>query len=49
MLLFVEPERRKAVVNSLNGLLTVPFRFERSGTQLVLYEAGSRNGEHSPG
>jgi hypothetical protein len=49
MLLFVEPAHRKAVVDSLNGLLTVPFQFERSGTQLVLYEAGGRNGEHSPG
>ncbi len=47
MLLFVEPAQRKAVVDSLNGLLTVPFRFERSGTQLVLYEAGSRSGEPS--
>jgi len=49
MLLFVEPNKRKAVVDSLKGLLTVPFKFERSGTQLVLYEAGSRNGEHSRG
>jgi D-glycero-alpha-D-manno-heptose-7-phosphate kinase len=49
MLLFVEPAQRKAVIASLNGLLTVPFQFERAGTQLVLYEAGSRNGEHSPG
>jgi D-glycero-alpha-D-manno-heptose-7-phosphate kinase len=49
MLLFVEPARRKAVIDSLEGLLTVPFQFERSGTQLVLYEAESRNGEPSRG
>lgn len=49
MLLFVEPAQRKDVVDSLKGLLTVPFRFERSGTQLVLYEAGGHNGEHSAG
>ena len=47
MLLFVEPARRAAVEESLEGLLTVPFRFERSGTQLVLYEAGSRSGAPS--
>ncbi|MCW5734332.1 MAG: kinase [Enhydrobacter sp.] len=49
MLLFVEPTQRKTVIESLKGLLTVPFRFERSGTQLVLYEAGGHNGEHSAG
>ena len=49
MLMFVEPERRKAVIASLKGLLTVPFQFERSGTQLVLYEAGTRNAEPSRG
>ncbi len=49
MLLFVEPARRRAVVDLAQGTADGPFRFERSGTQLVLYEAGSRNGEHSPG
>jgi D-glycero-alpha-D-manno-heptose-7-phosphate kinase len=39
MLLFVEPERRAAVVRALGKLLVVPFQFERGGTQLVLYEA----------
>jgi len=44
MLLFVEPERRATVARALNRLLPVPFQFERGGTQLVLYEAESRNG-----
>lgn len=44
MLIFVDPERRGAVVKALDKLLPVPFRFERSGTQIVLYEPTSRNG-----
>jgi D-glycero-alpha-D-manno-heptose-7-phosphate kinase len=38
MLIFVQPERRAAVLKSLDGLLPVPFQFERGGTQIVLYE-----------
>jgi D-glycero-alpha-D-manno-heptose-7-phosphate kinase len=44
MLLFVEPERRAAVVRALGKLLVVPFQFERAGTQIVLYEADQHNG-----
>ena len=44
MLIFVEPERRAAVVQALEKLLPVPFQFERAGTHLVLYEAQARNG-----
>jgi D-glycero-alpha-D-manno-heptose-7-phosphate kinase len=44
MLIFVEPAKRAAVLKSLDKLLPVPFRFERGGTQLVLYEAQSKNG-----
>jgi D-glycero-alpha-D-manno-heptose-7-phosphate kinase len=44
MLLFVEPERRPAVVRALDKLLVVPFQFERAGTQIVLYEADQPNG-----
>jgi D-glycero-alpha-D-manno-heptose-7-phosphate kinase len=44
MLIFVEPERRAAVVKALAKLLPVPFQFERGGTQIVLYEPGSQNG-----
>ena len=45
MLIFVEPEKRGAVLRSLAKLLPVPFKFERGGTQLVLYEAEQRAGE----
>jgi D-glycero-alpha-D-manno-heptose-7-phosphate kinase len=44
MLIFVEPERRAAVVKALAKLLPVPFQFERGGTQIVLYEPTSQNG-----
>jgi D-glycero-alpha-D-manno-heptose-7-phosphate kinase len=38
MLIFVQPERRSAVLKALDRLLPVPFQFERGGTQIVLYE-----------
>ncbi len=44
MLIFVEPERRAAVLRALDRLLPVPFQFERGGTQLVLYEAETMSG-----
>ncbi|PWT88027.1 MAG: kinase [Proteobacteria bacterium] len=44
MLLFVEPERRTAVVRALEKFLVVPFQFERAGSQIVLYEADQQNG-----
>jgi D-glycero-alpha-D-manno-heptose-7-phosphate kinase len=44
MLIFVQPERRAAVLRSLSKLLPVPFQFERGGTQIVLYEPGAPNG-----
>jgi len=44
MLIFVQPEKRGAVLKALNKLLPVPFRFERSGTQIVLYEPTAQNG-----
>lgn len=44
MLLFVEPDRRKAVLRALPQLLPVPFQFERGGTQLLLYDAAPQNG-----
>lgn len=36
MLLYVEPERQAAVRKALSKLLEIPFKFENSGTQLVL-------------
>jgi D-glycero-alpha-D-manno-heptose-7-phosphate kinase len=44
MLIFVEPERRLAVIKALEKLLPVPFQFERGGTQIVLYEPTTENG-----
>ena len=40
ILFFVPPEKRQAVKNSLKNLIHVPFRFERGGSQVVLYEPG---------
>lgn len=42
MLLFVEPERQPAVLEALDHLLHVPFRFESSGTQIVFLDGESR-------
>jgi D-glycero-alpha-D-manno-heptose-7-phosphate kinase len=47
MLIFVEPEKRAAVLRALEELLPVPFKFERGGTQLVLYEAEQRDGRQA--
>lgn len=44
MLIFVQPERRAAVLKALAKLLPVPFQFERGGTQIVLYEPTAQNG-----
>ena len=38
MLLFVPPERRERVQESLRKLTSVPFRFEMSGSRIVLYQ-----------
>jgi D-glycero-alpha-D-manno-heptose-7-phosphate kinase len=38
MLLFVRPEFRARVQESLRKLITVPFRFEMSGSRIVLYQ-----------
>jgi len=37
ILFFVEPDRQKQVKEKLSHLLEVPFRFERWGSQIVLY------------
>ncbi|HET6194870.1 MAG TPA: kinase, partial [Acetobacteraceae bacterium] len=44
MLVFVTPDKRASVLKSLQKLLPVPFQFERSGTQIVLYEPSYQNG-----
>lgn len=38
MLLFVKPEDRARVREALRDLITVPFRFEASGSRIVLYQ-----------
>jgi len=47
MLIFVEPQKRAAVLKALEALLPVPFKFERGGTQLVLYEAEELDGRRA--
>lgn len=42
LLLFVEPERQPGVEAALEGLLRVPFRFERQGTQIIFYDEAAR-------
>jgi D-glycero-alpha-D-manno-heptose-7-phosphate kinase len=37
-LLFVRPEERAQVQKSLRHLITVPFKFEMSGSRIVLYQ-----------
>ncbi|MBI2852137.1 MAG: kinase [Chloroflexi bacterium] len=39
ILFFVKPELRASVRAALNGLLSVPFRFENSGSQIIFYES----------
>src|SRR5262245_10041729 len=41
LLLFVEPDRREAIRAALGELTHVPFRFERSGSQIIVYEPAS--------
>jgi D-glycero-alpha-D-manno-heptose-7-phosphate kinase len=38
LLLFVRPEHRMRVSDALRGLINVPFRFETSGSRIVLYQ-----------
>ena len=38
LLVFVEPEQRERVKQALHDFLYVPFRFEFSGSQIVVYE-----------
>ena len=38
MLLFVEPAKRAQISVALEGYLQIPFRFERSGSRIVLFE-----------
>jgi D-glycero-alpha-D-manno-heptose-7-phosphate kinase len=42
LLLFVEPDRHATVRAALAGLLEVPFAFDRSGSQLLVFEPEAR-------
>ncbi|MDR1542602.1 MAG: kinase [Clostridiales bacterium] len=39
LLFYVEPQRRKSVVDAMSSLLQVPFSFENAGTQVIYYDA----------
>jgi len=45
MLLFVPPEKQKKVRESLKTLIHVPFKFEVSGSQIILFDI-DKNGLH---
>jgi D-glycero-alpha-D-manno-heptose-7-phosphate kinase len=40
LLLFVPPEKQKAVIEQLDTLIHVPFEFEPAGSQVIFYEPG---------
>lgn len=42
MLLFAKPERKPEIRKVLSHLLEIPFRFERSGTQIIFCDNGAR-------
>lgn len=37
LLFYVQPEKKKAVIDAMKGLLYVPFQFEDGGTQVIHY------------
>jgi D-glycero-alpha-D-manno-heptose-7-phosphate kinase len=39
LLFYCEKERQRALIDALNGLLYIPFKFETTGTQVIYYEA----------
>ena len=40
LLLFVEPHKQRAVIENLNHLIQVPFRFDFSGSQIIFCDRG---------
>ena len=38
LLLYVEPQNRKAVIESLSNLYQLPFQFENTGTRITYYD-----------
>jgi D-glycero-alpha-D-manno-heptose-7-phosphate kinase len=47
VLLFVRPEQRRRVLDRLQGLMHVPFRMERTGSQIVVYQPDDPT-DHAP-
>jgi D-glycero-alpha-D-manno-heptose-7-phosphate kinase len=43
ILFFAPPERHASIVNTLSDLIHVPFRFENSGSKIVLYQPDGLN------
>lgn len=39
MLFFVEPQKREALLDAFSGYISVPFRFEDSGSSIIYYKA----------
>jgi D-glycero-alpha-D-manno-heptose-7-phosphate kinase len=48
MVLFVKPKDQARVRQSLGGLLEVPFRFERGGSQIMVYQPDQYRGAPAP-
>ena len=38
LLIFAEPHHHEKIINSLNSLIHVPFRFEHEGSKIIYYE-----------
>ncbi|MBL96648.1 MAG: kinase [Legionellales bacterium] len=43
LLFFAKPENHSKIISALNGLLNVPFEFEKSGSQIIFYETDNYN------
>jgi D-glycero-alpha-D-manno-heptose-7-phosphate kinase len=48
LLLFVPPERHAALREALRGLIYVPFKFEFSGSQIILFDPEEDYSAHDP-
>ena len=38
MLFFVPPEKRKKLISALEGYVSVPFKFDNTGSQVIYYK-----------
>ena len=44
LVFYVEPDRRRNVIDALDGYLHVPFSFDFSGSKIIVYRPESQNG-----